>query len=334
MRRFALFNSGARLRGIFASSALAAIVIAAAASGQGPAPGPAGLPLPADLQPAPSSVPGKVLPAAPAGQAGSAPLIVPPITFVDINSGRFGKLEIDLEDGQFMDGAVDRLRLVAKNMDLRQGSLAALDVEMTGGHLQDFTFDRLSLSTQGTLTFDTGVLFNHRMLQFINPAVAEVMAVVTQESLNRFVNSPNTLNRLSVAAFKQTGILESLLGNANLLTITGANVALQKNSRVFLTMQTRLGVGEMAIPVPLELNTQMVLRDGWVYLTDTHLTTAGQEISPQLSQLIVDKVNNLSSWGHRSDDIQFNFTSLKVVPGDKFVLQGTAYVRRLRFGRI
>jgi hypothetical protein len=334
MRRSALFNPGPGLRGLLASNALAAIVTVSAASGQGSGPGPAGPPLPAAAEPAPSSQPEKVLPGAPAGQAGSAPLIVPPITFVDVNSGRFGKLEIDLEDGQFMDGAVDRLHLLAKNMDMRQGSLDALDMDMTGGHLQDFTFDRLSLSTQGTLTFDTGVLFNHRMLQFISPAVAQVTAVVSQESLNRFVNSPTTLNRLSVAAFKQTGILESLLGNPNLLTITGADVALKKNSRVFLTMQTRLGVGEMAIPVPLELNTQMVLRDGWVYLTDTHLSTAGQEISPQLSKLIVDKVNNLSSWGHRSDDIQFNFTSLKVVPGDKFVLQGTAYVRRLRFGRI
>ncbi len=265
---------------------------------------------------------------------GSGPLLAPPITFIDINSGRFDKLDVDLEGGQFLDGAVDKLNLTARNMDLTVGTLNSLAVEVTGGHFQDFTFDRLSLNTQGMLSFDTAILFNHRTLQFLTPAQAEVWAVISQDSLNRFLNSPRTLNRLSVAAAKGSGILESLLGsNPNLMTIAGANVALQKNNRMLLSAQTRLGVGQLAVPVPLELNTQMLLKDGWLYLSDTHLTTAGQEISPQLSQLIVDKVNGLAEWGHRSDDITFNFTTLRVVPGDKFVLQGTAQIKRLRFGR-
>ena len=262
------------------------------------------------------------------------PIIAPPITFIDVNSGRFDKLDIDLEGGQFLDGAVDKLHLTARNMDLTAGTLNSLAVDVTGGHFQDFTFDRLTMNTQGTLNFDTAVLFNHRTLQFSTPALADVSAVISQDSLNRFVNSPRTLDRLSVAASKGSGFLESLLGsNPNLLTITAASVALQKNNRLALGAQTKLGVGQLAVPVPLELNTQMLLKDGWLYLTDTHLTTAGQEISPQLSQLIVDKVNGLAEWGHRSDDITFNFTTIKVVPGDKFVLQGTAQVKRLRFGR-
>lgn len=276
-----------------------------------------------------------VLPLQPfSGQPPQGPLLAPPITFIDINSGRFEKLDVDLEKGQFMDGAVDKLHLTARNMDLTAGTLDSLSVDVAGGHFQDFTFDRLNLDTQGQLRFDTAVLFNHRTLQFLAPAQAQVSAVISQDSLNRFLNSPRTLDRLSVAAAKGTGLLESLLGsNPNLLTITGAGVALQKSNRMLLSAQTRLGVGQLAVPVPLELNTQMLLKDGWLYLTDTHLTTAGQEISPQLSQLIVDKFNNLAEFGRRSDDIAFNFTTLKVVPGDKFVLQGTALVKRLRFGR-
>src|ERR1700723_541111 len=43
----------------------------------------------------------------------SQPVVVPPISFVDVNSGHFGKLEINLEDAQFLDTAVDRLHLLA-----------------------------------------------------------------------------------------------------------------------------------------------------------------------------------------------------------------------------
>ena len=262
-------------------------------------------------------------------------MIVPPISFIDVNSGRFGKLEIDLEDGQFMDGAVDKLHLTAKNMDLTQGQLASLDVDVRGGHFQDFTIDRLTLSTQGALNFDSGVLFNHRMLQFTSPALAQVTAVVSQMSLNRFLNAPRTLDRLSVTAMKRASILGNLLGQgANFgLSFTSANLALQSNNRLNLSMQTRIGVGQVGLPIPFELNTKLGLKDGWVNLFDTHLATGGQEISPELSAAVVNKVNSLSSWGQKSDDIHFTFTDLKVVPGNQFILKGTAEVRRLRFGR-
>src|ERR1700722_15502726 len=32
----------------------------------------------------------------------SQPVVVPPISFIDVNSGHFGKLEIELEDAQFL----------------------------------------------------------------------------------------------------------------------------------------------------------------------------------------------------------------------------------------
>src|SRR4029434_2843388 len=139
--------------------------------------------------------------------------------------------------------------------------------------------------TQGTLNFDTAVLFNHRTLQFATPALADVTAVISQDSLNRFLNSPRTLNRLSLAAMRGSGFLESLLGsNPNLLTIPAASAALQKSNRLQLGAQTKLGVGQLAVPVPLELNTQMLLKDGLLYLADTHLTNGGQEISPHRSE--------------------------------------------------
>jgi len=61
--------------------------------------------------------------------------------------------------------------------------------------------------------------------------------------------------------------------------------------------------------------------------------TAGQELSPQLSEMLVKKVNGLSNLGTRSDDIHFSFTDLKVIAGKQLVVSGTAQINRLRFGR-
>lgn len=264
-----------------------------------------------------------------------APLAAPPVTFVDINSGRFGKLQINLQNGQFLDGAVDNLDLVAQNLDLAQGQLASLAIEFQGGHFQDFTVDRMSIATQGNLQFDTGVLLNQKVLQFTRPAQAQVSAVITQNSLNRFFNSPRTLDRLGVQASKKAAMLGSLLGaNTNFgLSFQNANLALLAQNRVSVNMQTKLGVGELALPIPLELNSMLGLENGWVHLSDTHLNSGGQEISPDLSSAVVNKINSMANWGRQSDDIRFTFTELQVIPGDRFILRGTAEVNRLRFGR-
>jgi hypothetical protein len=61
--------------------------------------------------------------------------------------------------------------------------------------------------------------------------------------------------------------------------------------------------------------------------------TNGQEISPQLSEMLVAKINSLASWGHKSDDIQFDFTDIKVIPGKQFTVKGSAMIKRLRLER-
>lgn len=267
---------------------------------------------------------------------GQAPVVLPPVTFVDINTGRFGKLEINLIDGVFMDGSADNINLVAQNMDLSQGTLASLNINIKGGHFQDFIVDSLTLSTQGTLNFDTAALLNKKTLQFNSPAIARVSAVISQKSLNAFLNSPRTLDRLAVTAQKKgAALIAGLLGpNANFgLTVGQASAQLLPQNRMILAAQAKLGIGQMAVAIPLELNTQLGLENGWVAMSDTHLSTSGQEISPEISQSLVRKVNGLSQWGQRSDDIHFTFTDLKVLPNDRFVVTGTAEIYRLRWGR-
>lgn len=269
-------------------------------------------------------------------QQATQALSAPTLSFVDINSGRFGKLEIDMQDGQFLRGACDNIHLVARNMDLNLGELKSLDVDVKGGNIEDFIVDKLTLTTQGALKFDTGLLLNQKMLQFTSPATAQVTALVSQDSLNKYLKAPSTLDRLSYTVTKKGGMLAGLLGAAGGnfgLTITGASIVLGRNNKVSMTAEGKAGLGQLSVPLAAQLESQLSIQDGWVQLGDTKLMTAGQEISPQLSEILVKKINGLSNLGTKSDDIHFSFTDLKVTSGKQLVVTGTAQVNRLRFGR-
>lgn len=267
---------------------------------------------------------------------GQGPIVVPAISFVDINTGRFGKLEIDLEDGQFLEGSCKNIHLVARDMDLREGLLKSLDISLTRGNFQDFLVDTMTLTTKGSLRFDTGILFNQRVLQFTEPAEAQVEAEISQDSLNSFLKSPHTLERLSVTASGKVGAIAGLLG-ANApqigLVISDGKLTLGKKNAVNIELASKIGMGQYALNIPVEIDSRLELVNGWVNITDTKLKTSGKELSPQISQLIVQKVNGLSSLGRKSDDIHFKFTELQVKPGKKFIVKGTASINRLRFGR-
>lgn len=267
---------------------------------------------------------------------GQGPIVVPPISFVDINTGRFGKLEIDLEDGKFLEGSCDNIHLVARDLDLREGVLKSLDISVKKGNLQDFIVDTMVLNTNGSLKFDTGILFNKKILQFLEPAEAKVEVEISQKSLNSFIKAPNTLKRLSLTASNKVGAIANMFGVKAPqlgLSISDGNLKLGKKNAVNIDLQSKVGVGQFAMDVPVEIESRLALVDGWVNIVDTKLKSSGKEISPQLSKMIVDKVNSLSSFGTKSDDIHFKFTKLEVKSNKKLVVRGTAEINRLRFGR-
>lgn len=268
-------------------------------------------------------------------QPGQQPVVVPPITFVDVNSGRFGKLEIDLEDAQFLDTAVDKLHLVAKNLDVREGVLKSLDISVRGGHIHDFTFDQLNMATETSMNFDPGALLNHRILQFTQPIQTEVTATVSQDSLNRFLNSPKTLDKLSVTANGRAAAIASMVGiNGSLgLSVAKASLVIEKHNKIAVNFDSNLGVGQMGIPINGEIEGTLDLEDGYLNVSDTHILTNGQELPPQVSNMLVKKIDSVANSIQKSDDIRFSFSELKVIAGKRIQLRGIAQVNRLRFGQ-
>lgn len=263
-----------------------------------------------------------------------APLAAPPISFVDVNSGRFGKMEIDLEDGQFLEGSCSNLHVTARNLDVQQGVLKSLDISVSNGHFQDFIIDNISISTQGSLRFDSGMLINHRVIQFLEPAQASVAVEISQESLNKFLNAPTTLDRLSYSAIRKGSAIAGMLGGKipNIgLSISNAKLVLLKNNGVNITFDSKVGMGDVAVPIPVEASSQLALQNGTVQLINTQVKTNGQQISPAINQFLVQKVNSLSAWQTRSKDIQFRFTELIIKPNKKFLVTGQAELNRLKF---
>lgn len=268
----------------------------------------------------------------------SQPVVVPPISFVDVNSGHFGKLEIELEDAQFLDTAVDKLHLLAHDLDVQAGTLKSLDVNVKGGHVRDFVFDKLAMETAGDLKFDSGILLNHRLLQFDRPAQANVSVMISQASLNQYLNSPRTLERFSTSASRRAS---AVIGLANMvgikinqigLNIESANIKLARHNQFKLDIVSKLGVGELALPVNGEVSGELVLQDGSLIISNPHLVTAGQDIPPEISNILLKKINLIPALSQQSEDIRFDFTELKVLAGKQIQLRGVAYINRLRFG--
>jgi len=296
---------------------------------QDPLEEPAPLQKPPETKPEPSKVEPAVIPL--------KPTQAPPVSYFDIHSGRFGKLEIDIDDAQFSHAAVDNMHILARDLNLQAGTVKLLQISVKGGHFKDLTFDQLTLETQGNLTFDKSQFLEHKVLQFSTPVEAQVQATVTQDSLNKFLSSPQTLERLSVTANKKVSSIASMFGaNASNfgVSLKSASVSLLKSNRVKIETSASLGLGSIGVPLPLILDTKLGLEDGWIHVSDTHLIANGEEISPFLSQMLVKKINGMTEWPSKSDDIKFKFSDLKVSAGKQFVLKGTAILNRLRFGRI
>lgn len=264
-----------------------------------------------------------------------APVLVPPITFVDINSGRFNSLDVVLTAASFLEAKVDRLALNASNLDFESGKLEGLTIQMAGGQFQDFRCDQMEIATSGTVNFETASLFNKRVLEFLSPTEAKCKVMISQESLNDFLNSPRLLSRLSTSAKKRVPFLSALAGHdVNFgFNFKEADLKLADNNRVVIKLASKLGLGKLGVNVPIEVDTTLALAEGWVKLNDTQVVTAGQNVPKEMLGQLIARVNSLSQWGTRSDDIKFQFTELTVLPGNNFQLAGTATLNRLRFGR-
>jgi hypothetical protein len=263
------------------------------------------------------------------------PVVVAPSSLIDLTTAKFGRLDIQLKDASFLDAQVRDLRLTAENMDMTKGTLDSLSIQVDQGSFQEFTIDSLRLWTHGALNFDSNKLLNDKVLQFREPASAHARVAVSQDSLNKFLNAPFVLARLSGAAKKRVPILSTLaMHDVNFgFSFLKGDVKLQPENVVRLTMDSKLGMGKVGMPVTLSAETKVNLNEGWVNLSETRLVTGGQAVPKDMAEKIVNRINSLSKWGTSSDDIQFQFTDLNVVPNDRLELEGTAVITRLRFAR-
>ncbi len=138
---------------------------------------------------------------------------------------------------------------------MQTGTLKSLNISVQGGHIHDFIFDKLTMNTKEDLKFEPGVFLNHRLLQFTQPAQADVMVIISQKSLNEFLSSPKTLERLSVSATRKAGAIASLANLVGIkinqfgLSIDSASLKLMHNNQFKMDFVSRVGLGELGLPI-------------------------------------------------------------------------------------
>lgn len=254
-------------------------------------------------------------------------------SLINLNTGRFAKLEFDIAGGQFQETSVDAMHVLASELDMSRGQLGAMDLLISGGHLQGFTFDKLRIASTRRLAFSSEALLNRRLFEFTEPVAANVVAVVSQKSLNEFIASPNTLQMLSTGASNHLGnLLTEIVGSALTVKFLSAALQLQADNRIQTDVNVLIDVMKVGTAMPLSLSTKLSLQNGWLNLSDTQIMASGQELPPEMANLVISRINRLSEWGRNNPDIRFTFTQLQVIPGDRFELSGTAQLNRLRFG--
>jgi hypothetical protein len=139
-----------------------------------------------------------------------------------------------------------------------------------------------------------------------------------------------------VKAGHKVAAIASLVGvsSGNIgLNISQADVALKKGNKVAVDFQSNIGLGQMGLPLNGEIEGTLGLKDGWLDISDPHLATGGQQLSPELSAMLLKKIGGISTSAQKSEDIRFVFTDLKVVANKQIQLKGTAQISRLRFGK-
>lgn len=253
--------------------------------------------------------------------------------FIDLNSGRFGRLDFNIVGGRFQDSSVDNLRVIASELDMSRGLLGGIDLQVTGGHFREFTIDQLRIASSGALRFSTEAFLNNRVLEFTQPINANVVVVFSQKSLNQFLSSPASLQMLSSGATNHLGgFISQIVGSALQVKFQSAAVQLMPEDRVQTDVNVLVNLMGAETAVPLSLSTRLLLQDAWISMADTRILSSGQELPQEMTNMIVSRLNKLADWGKNNPDLKMSFTQLKVFPGDRFELGGTAFIKRLRFG--
>jgi hypothetical protein len=135
------------------------------------------LPGAVEQQVMPGSTPsGSTSPAAPLPTAIPQPS-PSPLSFLDISNGGFGKVDLLIDDAHLQNSSIDKLHIVASNLDMRAGTVKGLTITVNGGRFPMFVFDQLILNSAADMAFDPVAMKNDKVLQFKSPIEAEVSAV-------------------------------------------------------------------------------------------------------------------------------------------------------------
>lgn len=243
------------------------------------------------------------------------------VVVIDLPASTAESIRLDIKQGRFASQSVGRLVLDAQGIDFKKGSLNSLGAEVSDGNFDNVLVDSLKMNTQA-FSFDTLELLNHRRFVLDHPVNASVALKISEESFNRIVASPKTLEKLEKAVAKKTG-------NISLIQFSNPSIKFMDRNRVKFSVNSSLA---NAVGAPMEFTGKLGVEKGKLSFNGLKMTSNGVQLPVDVSDIVQKKLNELidleklgkSNFVIRAQDLSLNKGMMEV--------RGMASLNRLEFG--
>lgn len=243
------------------------------------------------------------------------------VVLIDLPASSAESIRLDIKQARLAAQSVGRLILDAQGIDFKKGALTSLGAEVQDGNFDNILVDKLTLNTTA-FSFDTLELLNHRRFVLDHAINAAVSMKISEQSLNKFVSNPKTIEKIQKAVSKKTG-------GMNLISFSNPSLKLMGGNRVKLTLNSTLG---NAVVAPMELNGNLAVKSGKLSFENLQLKSNGTQLPVDISDVFEKKLNemiDLEKLGKNNFVIQAEKLS---VTGKMLEISGNAALTRLDFG--
>lgn len=247
-----------------------------------------------------------------------------------IDTASMDSFNIQLDNARFKKSQVFKLNIIARGLNFAEGKVDYLTIMCLGFQDKNIILDKLTL-TLNNVNFDPENLFSKQQFLLSSPVDAKASVILTETSINSFLNSPKTLENLSQISkvkIKKFG----LELNSGLISFIEPHAKILPNDTLQIDMLASLG---NMINFPVRFSTRLAIANNNLILASPLLNTSGMDLPPEVAQILNAKLNQLIAREQDKikDDAEISVTSIETIPGTHIALSGKALIKKLKFGK-
>ncbi len=231
---------------------------------------------------------------------------------IEKNYGKMEHLAVYIESIPSVNifyGKVDRIRILASGFKI--GDFIISDMEI--------------ISTP--VSFNPTEVLSSGKFRVENPILAEGRITLTEEDLNRYLNSPNVLKDLSHIR-TDLSLFPGSSSQVQYLSITRPHIYLHPQGLVFTFDLSSGGEGEAPLPIIFKANLAF-LDSKKLGLTSMEISTEGLVLPRELAAEVEKALNPILDLDrYSSPDVRFTFQGLEMYE-QKFVILAQSQIQKI-----